>query len=202
MHSCCEKRARDLAMGGVGSKRRTGLSAPKSWELCPNNHSETFPDDNPKDGEKGLTMRRTLGVAFALLSLTVLVACGAPKPPAGRWEGLFEGSDVMIVARLEIDADGVRVSAPNAFMNFAAMSDDQRAAMRANLQYKLAEAWGHVGIMPLDFDGKVFRKPGGVAPQMVWDDEGKQMTLVVYPGVHATIRVPLVPVSEFGEQTS
>ena len=111
-------------------------------------------------------MRRMLGVAVALLSLTFLAACGDPRPPAGRWEGVFEGSDVMIVARLEIAVNGaVRVSAPNAFMNFASMSDEQRTDMRASLLSKLAAAWPDVATMPLTFDGKIFRKPGGVAPQ-------------------------------------
>ena len=148
-------------------------------------------------------MRRILGVALALLSLTFLAACGDPKPPVGRWEGIFEGSDAMIVARLEIAANGaVRVSAPNAFMDFSGMSDKQRADMRADLLSKLTIAWPDVGTMPLSFDGKIFRKPGGVAPQMEWDAQRKQMTLVVYPGVHATIRVPLEPVQEFSVRES
>ncbi len=148
-------------------------------------------------------MRRMIGVALALLSLTVLAACGAPRPPVGLWQGIFEGNDAMIVARLEIAVNGtVRVSAPNAFMDFAGMSEKQRADMRADLLSKLADAWPDVGPMPLSFDGKVFRKPGGVAPQMEWDPDRKEMTLIVYPGIHATIRVPLVSVSEFGAQES
>jgi hypothetical protein len=148
-------------------------------------------------------MRRALGVALALLSVTFLAACGDPRPPVGRWEGVFEGSDAMIVARLEIAANGaVRVSAPNAFMDFTAMSDEQRAGMRASLLSKLAIAWPDVVTMPLSFDGKIFRKPGGVAPQMEWDANKQRMTLIVYPGIHATIRVPLQPVNDFGQQES
>lgn len=142
-------------------------------------------------------MGRFAGLA-ALIGVALLAGCGEPQPPIGRWQGLYEGADAMIVARLEIGAKGaVRVSAPNAFMNIAALSEDERSAMRADLLAKLARAWPDVGVMPMSFDGKIFRKPGGVAPQMEWDAEHKQMTLIVYPGIHATIRLPMTPVSAF-----
>jgi hypothetical protein len=148
-------------------------------------------------------MRRFLVVTLALLSLAALSACGSPKPPSGRWQGLYEGSDAMIAARLEIAPNGaIRVSAPNTFMDFTSMPEDAREDMRASLVAKLAEAWPHVEPTLLSFDGKIFRKPGGVAPQIEWDEASKQMTLIVYPGIHATIRMPLTSVGEFGAPNS
>ena len=108
------------------------------------------------------------------------------------------GDDALIVARLEIAPGAIRVSAPNAFAPFATMSKADREAMQEDLEGRLAAAWPSIGPSALRFDGKVFRKPGGVAPQMEWDPEHKQMTLVVYPGLHETIRLPLKAVDSFG----
>ena len=50
---------------------------------------------------------------------------------------------------------------------------------------------------PLDFDGKTFRKPGQIAPQMVWDQKTNQMELELYIGANPALPVPLRPVPDF-----
>jgi hypothetical protein len=50
---------------------------------------------------------------------------------------------------------------------------------------------------PFDFDGTTFRKPGGIAPQMVWDKASNQMTLELYIGADPALPVPLRPVDAF-----
>ncbi|HXL99017.1 MAG TPA: hypothetical protein VN932_03735 [Rhizomicrobium sp.] len=123
---------------------------------------------------------------------------GHGTPPTGRWEGTYESSDTMIAARLEIDAKGqIFVSAPDA-ENFSD-SPDARAAIRKNLAQGLASAWSEVQPRTFDFDGKVFRKPGGVAPQLEWDPDSKTMTLVVYLGLRSGLRVPLHAVKDFSD---
>ena len=134
----------------------------------------------------------------AFLGLLVLTACSDPRPPIGRWEGAYEDSGVIIVARLEIDSAGdVRVSAPNAITDAAPVSDSERAALHARLQTGLAESWPSVAPLPLVFDGHAFHKPGGVAPQLEWDKSAKRMTLVFYSGNRASIRIALDAVQEF-----
>jgi hypothetical protein len=135
----------------------------------------------------------------ALLAVGLgLAACSHPAPPVGRWEGTYESNDTMIVARMEIAADGtVRVSAPD-ISNLGATPDD-RALTRENLAGKLAAAWPSVGPREMDFDGKIFRKPGGIAPQMIWKDGTKEMWLVVYIGAAPSIRVALHKVDDFSD---
>jgi hypothetical protein len=61
----------------------------------------------------------------------------------------------------------------------------------------LDSGWGDVAPRPMDFDGETFRKPGGVAPQMIW--KSGRMQLVVYidtqPGIHIAMRM----VDDFGD---
>jgi hypothetical protein len=137
---------------------------------------------------------------FAALIVTLaLSACSHPAPPAGRWEGTYETNDTMIVARVEVTADGqVRVSAPD-LLNIGGSSDEDRKAMRQQLADGLAGGWGTVAARPFDFDGHTFRKPGGIAPQMYWDADKKQMTLVVYLGVQPAIDIPLHQVDDFSD---
>src|SRR5690242_17668717 len=137
------------------------------------------------------------GSFVALAFAAALASCSDPQPPVGRWEGTYASDDALIVARLEIAPGAIRVSAPNAFAAFAAMSQADRDSMQQDLAGRLAAAWPTIGPSTFSFDGKIFRKPGGVAPQMEWDPEHKQMTLVVYPGLHGTIRLPLKPVEDF-----
>jgi len=134
---------------------------------------------------------------FAASSLA-LSACSNPLPPIGRWEGAYDDPGVIIVARLEINRDGdVRVSAPNAITSETVLTTDERAGLRRRLQAGLATSWPSVGPLPLDFDGRAFHRPGGVAPQLEWDDARKRMTLVFYSG-RASLRVPLTAVKDFG----
>jgi hypothetical protein len=142
-------------------------------------------------------MKRLLTAAI-MLAAAGLAGCSDPQPPLGRWEGAYTGDDALIVARLEIEPDAIRVSAPNAFAEFSAMSTAEREAVERDLSARLAAAWPKIAPTTFSFDGKVFRKPGGVAPQMEWDPDKKAMTLVVYPGLHDTIRLPLTPVENFG----
>jgi hypothetical protein len=68
---------------------------------------------------------------------------------------------------------------------------------RERLAADLATAWDSVGARPLDFDGKTFRKPAGIAPQMVWDKSTNEMTLELYIGANPALPVPLRPVDSF-----
>jgi len=77
------------------------------------------------------------------------------------------------------------------------MTDDARAGLRQHLADSLAAGWSDVEPRPMDFDGRVFRKPGGVAPQMEWNPDAKQMTVVLYLSTQTTLRVPLRAVSQF-----
>lgn len=140
---------------------------------------------------------RILGAACITgLCLIAAFACTRSVPPSGRWQGAYASNDVMVVARLEIDAKGnVYLSAPDA-TGLSGIADDQRAALKARLSQGLDEAWSAVEPRQLDFDGRVFRKPGGVAPQLEWD--GSHMTAVVYLGMHPAVRVPLHAVPAFG----
>ncbi len=139
-------------------------------------------------------MSRYLAALFVMLALS---ACSRPAPPAGRWEGTFELSDTMIAARVEAAADGtVRVSAPD-MTNIGGASDEDRKAMRQQLADGLASGWTSVVARPFDFDGHIFRKPGGIAPQMIWDKDKKSMTLVIYLGTQPDIDIPLHPVDDF-----
>jgi len=131
-------------------------------------------------------MRKT---ALALLSVLALAACSHPAPPTGHWEGTYESSGVMIAARLEIEPDGqVRVSAPG-----------DRDAAREKLGSDLEAAWDGVTPRPMDFDGENFRKPGGIAPQMVWNAKSRKMSLIVYLGTHPAITIPMREVGDFSE---
>lgn len=137
--------------------------------------------------------------ALAVLGLAALAACSNPSPPTGRWEGVYEDPALIVAVRLEIAPDGqVRVSAPNAVMNEADLTSSDRAQLRSRLLTSLARSWGSVEALPLNFDGKAFRKPGGVAPQLEWDAKSRHMTMIYYQyGNRASVRVPLDPVQEF-----
>ena len=139
-------------------------------------------------------MRRIVSLILAGLALA---ACTKPMPPVGRWAGNFDSHGVMIDARLEIDGDGkVRVSAPD-LMGVEQASDEDRAAMHARLASELAVGWDQVPPRSMDFDGEVFRKPGGVAPQIEWDKSQRRMTVVVYLGTRPDVRIGLHPVADF-----
>lgn len=143
-------------------------------------------------------MRSLSAVIIAGLCLGLVAACsGAKTAPAGRWEGTYESMDAMVVVRLEITSKGdIYLSAPDA-LNIEAVPDDQRPMMRQRLADSLQASWGDAVPRQFDFDGRVFRKPGGVAPQMEWNPDTKQMTVIIYPGVHPSIRIPMRPVTDF-----
>ncbi len=133
-----------------------------------------------------------------LIGLGALVACSRPAhPPVGRWIGHYDAPDVVVVARLEITKDGlVRASAPD-LLDVGEISDEARAGMHARLAADLAESWEEAEPRSMDFDGHVFRKPGGVAPQMEWNPQTKQMKLVFYFGTKHSIRIPMRAVEDF-----
>jgi hypothetical protein len=136
-------------------------------------------------------------LAILLLVSLVVVACSKPSPPAGRWMAHYESAGTMVDARLEIAANGlVRVSALD-LTDIQVNSDEDRIALHGRLANDLSEGWGEVAPRPMDFDGKVFRKPGGFAHQMEWDPNTKQMKLVFYFGTQHSISIPMHPVDDF-----
>ena len=131
------------------------------------------------------------------LSLLVLAGCSDPKPPVGKWEGGYDSNGTIVVARVEIGADGlVRISAPD-ITNLGNAKPEQMAMQRARLAAELVHIWDEVEPRPFDFDGKTFRRPGGRAPQMVWDKTTNQMTLQLYFGANPALPVVLRPVDFF-----
>jgi hypothetical protein len=145
---------------------------------------------------------RYLSIVVAALGLAALAACSNPRPPVGRWQGAYEDPNLVVVARLEIDSSGtVRVSAPNAIIDVAKMSKEELADLHKRLDVSLAQSWSSVGPVPLEFDGHVFHKPGGVAPQLEWDNAGKKMTLVFYSGNRSSVHVPLDSVPDFSSDS-
>ena len=137
-------------------------------------------------------MRRLLGV----MALLVLAGCSKPTPPVGKWEGGTETGGTIVAARVEIlPSGGVRISAPD--VTYVTGNREQINAFRARLAADLANAWPDVKPRVFDFDGKTFRKPGGVAPQMVWDKDTGQMVLELYIGANPALPITLRPVDGF-----
>lgn len=140
-------------------------------------------------------MRLAVG---AFLAIVLLAGCSLHAPPKGRWEGTYDTAEAMVAARVEIDAKGlVRASAPNA--EDVGDNEDDRAAMRRTLAAGMARAWDDVEPRAMDFDGRVFRKPKGIAPQMIWEKARKQMYIVVYLGKKPAIKFLLRPVDDFSD---
>jgi hypothetical protein len=138
--------------------------------------------------------------SILLLAALALAACSRqPAPPHGRWVGNYESPAVMVDAWLEIQSDGtVRVSAPDV-TDIGSPTDEERVLMHARLASQLADDWSDVTPRKFDFDGQVFRKPGGVAPQMEWNPKTKQMKVVFYFGKQHSLRIVMHPVKDFGE---
>jgi hypothetical protein len=125
-----------------------------------------------------------------------LAACSKPTPPVGKWEGGYESGGDLVAARVEVLPSGqVKVSAPD--ITNAMGPRDQIEELRARLAADLANSWTEVSPRSFDFDGSTFRKPGGIAPQMVWDKATNQMTLELFIGTRPALPVPLRPVSDF-----
>jgi hypothetical protein len=145
---------------------------------------------------------RRFPIIVAMLGIALLGACSNPRPPVGRWQGAYEDPNLVVVARLEIDAAGaVRVSAPNAMIDITQMSKRELADLRKRLDAGLAQSWPSVGPLPLEFDGRAFHKPGGVAPQLEWNSAEKKMTLVFYSGNRQSVHVPLDLVADFSSES-
>jgi len=51
----------------------------------------------------------------------------------------------------------------------------------------------------MDFDGSVFRKPGGIAPQMIWKANSRQMSVIVYLGTRPGAHISMREVSDFSD---
>jgi hypothetical protein len=136
-------------------------------------------------------------IACGLCLITAWACSSAKSPPVGRWEGALEAQDVMVAVRLEISNKGdIFLSAPNA-LEIESVTTAERPSMRQRLADELAASWGNIGPRPMDFDGRIFRKPGGVAPQMEWNPQTRQMTVVLYLGMRAALRIPLRGVDRF-----
>jgi hypothetical protein len=136
--------------------------------------------------------------ALTMLGLAACLACAPHKvPPSGRWQGTFESRDAMILVRLEIDTKGVvYLSAPDA-LDIQTVSPEDRQVLRQKLRDGLAVNWATVKPREMSFDGSIFRKPGGVAPQLAWDATTGRMTAYVYLGLRPAITIPLRAVANF-----
>ena len=142
-------------------------------------------------------MRKALLLTSSLFAGLLLAGCTKPQPPVGKWEGGLESYGTIVVARVEIGVGGlVRVSAPDV-TNLDDAKPEVMLNERAQLQAELVNAWPEVRPREFAFDGKTFRKPGGVAPQMVWDKATNQMTLEIFIGANPALPVSLRPVPEF-----
>lgn len=131
-----------------------------------------------------------------LMAVVLLAGCSRPQPPVGRWEGGAERGGVLVAARVEILANGaVKISAPD--ITNAMGPRDDIMQMQARLAADLVNGWADVPARRFDFDGRVFRKPGGVAPQMMWDKDTGQIILQLYIGANPALPVVLRPVVVF-----
>ncbi|HEY7979293.1 MAG TPA: hypothetical protein VID67_13955 [Rhizomicrobium sp.] len=141
---------------------------------------------------------RILAAFLTCFCLIAVAGCSHQvAPPVGRWEGAYDAGNTIVTARMEITDKGqIFVSAPNA-ENIASSSSEDRAAIRQRLTDDLVQGWDDVTPHQLDFDGKVFRKPGGIAPQAEWDGAARRMTLVVYLDKGDGLHIPLRAVKEF-----
>jgi hypothetical protein len=140
---------------------------------------------------------RFIARIFGLACLLTVAGCSHSAPPTGRWEGVYDTHDAIVAARVEITAKGdIYLSAPDA-MDAGSSSSEDRTAIRQRLADGLNQSWGSVVPRQMDFDGKTFRKPGGIAPQMEWDSASNTMTVILYPGTAPEIHIALHPVKDF-----
>jgi hypothetical protein len=141
-------------------------------------------------------MRGLLAAALMAALPAILSACSKPVPPVGKWEGGAERGGTLVAARVEIlPGGGVRIMAPD--ITNVTGPRAQIELLRDRLASDLATNWDYVKPRPFDFDGKTFRKPGGIAPQMEWDKATNQMTVMLYIGANPAFPVTLRPVDGF-----
>jgi len=143
-------------------------------------------------------MRKFTAAVLACLCLAAVAGCSRHvSPPVGRWEGVYDSGGTIVAARMEVTPkEQIFVSAPNA-ENMGSMSEEDHAAVRQKLAEGLAAGWDSVPPHQMDFDGKTFRKPEGIAPQAEWDSAAQRMTLIVYLDKGDGIHIPLHSVKEF-----
>ena len=143
-------------------------------------------------------MQRLYMTILAGLCLVAVTACSRHvPPPVGRWEGTYDSGDAIVAARMEVTPkEQIFVSAPNA-ENIGDMSQEDRAAVRRKLADGLAAGWDSLPPHKMDFDGKFFRNPNGIAHQAEWDAAAQRMTLIVYLDKGDGIRIPMHSVKQF-----
>ncbi len=142
---------------------------------------------------------RSFAIVGGLCLIAALACSNTKTPPVGRWEGVVEAPDAMAAARLEISPKGdIYLGAVNT-TEIENVPDAEKAAMRKRLAEELASDWRGIRPRPLEFDGLVFRKPGGVASQIEWNPQTKQMTAILYLGTRAALRVPMHQVLDFSD---
>jgi hypothetical protein len=145
--------------------------------------------------------RNTIPAAVVIaLCLMAGFACSNGKTlPVGRWEGTYETDEAVLAVRLQISPNGdIFVCAPD-LVNPQSLPAGDRAALHGRIADELQAAWSQTQPRRFDFDGHAFRRPGGVAPQMEWDAGTRTMTVIVYPGMHPTIRIPMHAVTDFSD---
>jgi hypothetical protein len=142
----------------------------------------------------------TAKIAAIALFVAILAGCSrSPAPPDGRWEGVYETKGTIVAARVEIlDGGMVRLSAPYV-SNAANASPERREQIRASLAGGLGAGWTYVKPRRFEFDGRIFRKPGGIAPQMEWNAHERVLSIVLYIGTQPSFRVPVHQVEEFSD---
>jgi hypothetical protein len=145
-------------------------------------------------------MRAVAALFLAGWTLFAIWGCSRnATPPEGSWEGTVTTPDVMVAVRLQITPKGeIFLSAPNV-QDISAVPDADRDVLRRRLSQQLLTEWGTVEPRHFDFDGRIFRKPGGIAPQMEWNPQTQQMSVMLYLGMHAAIRVPVRRVDNFSD---
>ena len=130
-----------------------------------------------------------LFVALALL----LAACSKPAPPVGKWEGGYESGG----AGRDIAQRPSQDQRAGNHLNHRQPRADRRTACAP---IGRAGEWLERSVAAhLRLHGKTFRKPGGIAPQMVWDKASNAMTLELFIGAKPALPIPLRPTDDFHE---
>jgi hypothetical protein len=143
-------------------------------------------------------MRGAFLAAFAVLTLALAGCSKHTPPPVGQWEGVYDTAEAMVAARVAIDDEGyVKIMAPNA--ELIGSDPKARQEMRDNLSSGLLAGWDRIDPRKMEFDGTVFRRPGGVAPQLEWDPQAHRMTMITYLGRGHPIRFKLHAVDDFSD---